>query len=97
MTGEWPPERVIAWLRSPEGEAWSVSRAGDVERFGMPAGFYFDEEDDGVFGTVTPISELGDESHETRWPEPIDVYDLDGEFWNWLCTPQYREPASAAS
>jgi hypothetical protein len=57
------PERVIAWLRTPEGEQWSQRRiSSDLEHWG-----------DGVFGDVIP--DAWGRHARTTWPEP-GVYDL---------------------
>lgn len=60
------PEKVIAWLRSPAGEAWSRARLG---------GMYHHYDDSGVFADVLHDGSSGSFA---GWPEPcIRDDDLD--------------------
>jgi hypothetical protein len=64
-----PPEKVIRWLRTPEGEQWSEHR--------ISSELAVHADDSGVFADVIPDS-LG-EWARTAWPEPLSDYDLGSE------------------
>ena len=67
-----PPERVIAWLRSPAGEQWSEERTGELECHVW---------DSGVFVDVIPDS-YG-EYAAASWPVPLKDDDLDRGQLSW--------------
>jgi hypothetical protein len=61
-----PPEQVIGWLRSKQGQAWSAARGGKIYRH-SPG--------DGIFASVLP--DPGGPRRQARWPEPLDADELD--------------------
>lgn len=68
--GNQPPEQVIAWLRSPEGERWSRSRIGWDGRLHSHLG-------EGGFAEVIP-DQYGKYAR-ARWPRPYKGADLGDE------------------
>lgn len=58
--------RVIAWLRSPEGENWDSRRIGVVHRH---------TGEDGMFASV--LRDPVGAGRQARWPEPFGGHDLD--------------------
>lgn len=63
-TPETPPEQVIAWLRSPEGEAWSreqyIGFSGRITRSIGRTGLFADVLPDGTGTAETRMCQLGD-------------------------------------
>jgi hypothetical protein len=67
-TPDLPPGKVIRWLRSPEGEAWSQERIGCwLERHFGDAGVFASVLRDGSNGALA------------SWPDPGSAYDLGSE------------------
>lgn len=60
-----PPEKVIAWLRTPRGERWSENRITGLET-------HWD--DSGIFGDVISGQ---DSFSAARWPVPLNMWSLD--------------------
>ena len=57
--GELAPEQVIAWLRGPEGEAWSARHQLPVRH----------DSASGMFASVLPDPAGG--HHPAKWPRPF--------------------------
>ena len=67
---ELPPEQVIAWLRSDEGERWALTWLHRIIRHGS---------DSGLFGCVLEQPEAY--RHQARWPEPFHAARLFPADW----------------
>jgi hypothetical protein len=66
--------KIIAWLRTPEGERWSECRnGGELQRH---------HAESGVFASVIPAL-CEHAGRLARWPEPLPVLDLDSEGRWW--------------
>jgi hypothetical protein len=65
---EAPPQQVVRWLRSPQGERWSQNRigfSGRITRHGHESG---------VFAEIIP--DRAGRFARTRWPDPFSAWDL---------------------
>lgn len=59
---ELPPAEIIAWLRSKEGERWSMQYLFRVNRF-------YGTARSGVFGSLLNLNELASPDH---WYTPVN-------------------------